>query len=141
MTCKYDEWWKWPWTAHEQGVKYSGPHGLEVYYNARVLWLHYNKSCECGLCKSHKNTDERLRALRDTDRKLAEITAIKAAQASCLQGANEHIQWINNNKEQLLSAWIADTGIAPQDSVMVMQEHWEGPKMIRRVWIEKKTNE
>lgn len=81
MTCEYDKWWEWPWTAHDQGVKYSGPQGLEVYYNARGCWLHYNKSCECELCKSHKNTDARLRTLRDTDRVLARIKDAKTPAA------------------------------------------------------------
>lgn len=171
MACKYDGWWEWPMDDPGSYVSPRGPvvdfYGMlrpavaapcgcgrcPSAPGPSPAWDTYLRDLrakaqpfpvlELSDSTERLNPEDLERLLADADLETGRSSGwtIKAAQASCLQGANEHIQWINNNKEQLLSAWIADTGIAPQDSVMVMQEHWEGPKMIRRVWIEKKTNE
>ena len=49
--------------------------------------------------------------------------------------ANKKIKFINENKEALIEAWIAETGLLPSESVLVISTSEIGTI---RCWIEKK---
>lgn len=47
----------------------------------------------------------------------------------------EKLRWIHKNEEQLVTAWVAETGLLPSESVLCRQE---GADCVMRVWVEKK---
>lgn len=53
------------------------------------------------------------------------------------QIVREKLEYVAANKEKIVTAWVAETGLAPSESVLCVQNMADGST---RTWVERKTD-
>lgn len=61
--------------------------------------------------------------------------SLAAAIATAVDARMRHV---NENRERLLEAWIAETGLHPSESVLCISDSFEGGKLVTRCWVERR---
>lgn len=58
-------------------------------------------------------------------------------QDELLRLANEKLAMVSRNREALVTAWIAETGLLPSESCLCSQDEYRDGQLVTKVWVER----